>query len=169
MSGGASAKGIVSFPKNQYRSEDALIEDFIGILQSGSGPFSDLYVRREFSHTDGRTDVVALNEKNKLYTFEAKLKKWKWAARQALRNTVFAHYSYVILPSSMENTVDLGFDLLAETKIGLAFIERGRIRIAKKARHLVPIHKRRNREARRYALEGNGQIHPKPGAQECRD
>jgi hypothetical protein len=82
-----------------YRSEQALVNDFIMFLGSPHEPWGVSGYAREFDYTSGRTDVVAADGDGEVFAFEAKLKSWREALAQAYRNRCFAHRSYVVLPA----------------------------------------------------------------------
>ncbi len=85
-----------------YRTEKALVDDFVALLQTiWRHPFGPLKTRREFFYQRGKTDVVALDESGRVIAFEAKLNRWRKALHQAYRNTCFAHVSYVVLPQGV--------------------------------------------------------------------
>lgn len=83
-----------------FRLESELIDELEGILVSTENPFSKLAIAFEFNYTEGRVDVVASNGSGELFSFEAKLTRWRTAVNQAYRNTSFSHYSYVVMPTS---------------------------------------------------------------------
>jgi GNAT superfamily N-acetyltransferase len=82
-----------------YRSEQALVNEFVMFLCSPHEPWGVWGYAREFDYTSGRTDVVAADEDGEVFAFEAKLKSWRQALAQAHRNRCFAHRSYVVLPA----------------------------------------------------------------------
>jgi hypothetical protein len=82
-----------------YRLESQLVEELEGILVSSDNPFSQMSLAFEFNYQEGKVDVVASNGCGELFSFEAKLTRWRTAVNQAYRNTSFSHYSYVVLPA----------------------------------------------------------------------
>lgn len=82
-----------------YRLESQLVDELEGILASRENPFSQMEIAFEFNYKEGKVDVVASNNSGELFSFEAKLTRWRTAVHQAYRNTSFSHYSYVVLPA----------------------------------------------------------------------
>lgn len=82
-----------------YSLESELVDELEGMLVSSENPFSQLKVASEFNYVEGKVDVIAANEAGELFSFEAKLNRWRTAVHQAYRNTSFSHYSYVVLPT----------------------------------------------------------------------
>lgn len=82
-----------------YRLESHLVDELEGILASSENPFSQMALAFEFNYQEGKVDVVASNDSGELFSFEAKLTRWRTAVNQAYRNTSFSHYSYVVLPA----------------------------------------------------------------------
>jgi hypothetical protein len=93
--------GTVSCPGRQpmFQLESQLVRELEGLLVSGENPFAQLALAFEFNYVEGKVDVVASNRDGDLFSFEAKLNRWKTAVHQAYRNTSFSHYSYVVLPA----------------------------------------------------------------------
>ena len=81
-----------------YFRETELVNELENILVSSNNPFSELNIACEFNYVEGRVDVIAANHAGELFSFEAKLTRWRTAVNQAYRNTSFSHYSYVVLP-----------------------------------------------------------------------
>ena len=82
-----------------FQLESQLVQKLEGFLGSADNPFTPLALASEFNYVEGRVDLVASNGDGELFSFEAKLKRWKTAVYQAFRNTSFSHYSYVVLPA----------------------------------------------------------------------
>ena len=82
-----------------FQFENQLVRELEGLLISDENPFAQLALAFEFNYVEGRVDVVASNGDGDLFSFEAKLNRWKTAIHQAYRNTSFSHYSYVVLPA----------------------------------------------------------------------
>jgi hypothetical protein len=76
-----------------------LIEALALLVRAPASCVRCLEVTFEFDFRSGRTDLVGIDEGDELHAFEAKLTKWKKALEQAARNTNYAHYTYVVLPS----------------------------------------------------------------------
>jgi hypothetical protein len=85
--------------KPMFQLESQLVRELEGLLVSGENPFSQLALAFEFNYVEGKVDVVGSNGDGDLFSFEAKLNRWKAAVHQAYRNTSFSHYSYVVLPA----------------------------------------------------------------------
>jgi hypothetical protein len=81
-----------------FATEARLVEAFVAKLVGGETPWQPQGHRREFDYISGRTDVVAVLCSNEVLAFEAKLRDWRRALRQAWRNTSFANRAYVVLP-----------------------------------------------------------------------
>jgi len=81
-----------------YSRESELVNELEGMLVSSENPFSHLTTACEFNYLEGKVDLIAANDAGELFSFEAKLKRWRTAVYQAYRNTSFSHYSYVVLP-----------------------------------------------------------------------
>lgn len=90
---------IVSSGGVMYRTEQALVDDFVEFLSADDQWAISGYVC-EFDYSSGRTDVVAARGESEIIAFEAKLVSWRGALAQAYRNKCFAHRSYVVLPTS---------------------------------------------------------------------
>jgi hypothetical protein len=86
-----------------FQLESQLVVQLEGILMNSENPFTQLALAFEFNYQEGRVDVVAANDDGELFAFEAKLTRWRSAVHQAYRNSSFAHYSYVVLPSNAAN------------------------------------------------------------------
>jgi predicted RecB family endonuclease len=82
-----------------YRLESELVEELEAVLASSGNPFPKMAIAFEFNYQEGKVDVVASNGCGELFSFEAKLTRWRTAVHQAYRNTSFSHYSYVVLPA----------------------------------------------------------------------
>ena len=82
-----------------YPTEASLVEELTLIVQRAASSIRCLEVTAEFDFRSGKTDLLGIDEDDELHAFEAKLTKWKRALEQACRNTSYAHYAYVVLPS----------------------------------------------------------------------
>jgi hypothetical protein len=67
-------------------------------------------------------DIVAIDDKNKLYAIEAKLKSPSQAFKQALRYRIFADYVYVATQKNGTNKTSL--QLADKTGIGLILVNK---------------------------------------------
>jgi hypothetical protein len=96
-----SADDRVASPEKTplFQLESQLVRQLEGLLISAENPFAQLALGSEFNYVEGKVDVIAANDEGDLFSFEAKLKRWKSAVHQAYRNTSFSHYSYVVLPA----------------------------------------------------------------------
>jgi len=96
----ADEKEVTELVKEpMFQLESQLVQKLEGILGRSDNPFAELALAGEFNYVEGKVDVVASNDNGELFSFEAKLKRWKTAVHQAFRNTSFSHYSYVVLPA----------------------------------------------------------------------
>ena len=106
-----------------FSSEKALVNRFVRALKSDNTPWGTVQVSREFPYNRGKTDVIAVDDRQTVIAFEAKLTAWRDALQQAYRNTCFAHASYVVLP---KDTATLAGRCLAEFEkrgVGLCYID----------------------------------------------
>ena len=81
-----------------FETEEMLVDQFIGLLETNQTPWGEVRFAREFDYSRGRTDVIAVESTDTLIAIEAKLSDWRSALHQAYRNTCFAHRSFVLLP-----------------------------------------------------------------------
>jgi hypothetical protein len=121
-----------------FRYESEFVEEFIAMMLEHS-PFALKQFAKEFNYMSGRIDCIACDNLQHLYSFEAKLTKWKDAVHQAFRNTSLSHYSYVILPCQIARSVTRFEVCFAEKRVGLATIEAGKIIILIQAPYNDPI------------------------------
>lgn len=82
-----------------YATEASLVQKLTLIVQDATSAIQCLAITAEFNFRSGRTDLVGIDADADLHAFEAKLTKWKKALEQARRNSSYAHYAYVVLPS----------------------------------------------------------------------
>ena len=73
----------------------------------------------EFTHSSGRSDLIAVGPDGQLFAFEAKLEKWKQAVVQAYRNVSFCHFSFVLLPPEAARRARNTPDLFHQYGVGL--------------------------------------------------
>lgn len=95
----------------------------------------------EFNYIRGRTDVIAINKNGDLLAFEAKLLQWKTALHQAYKNSSFAHYSYVIVPTDVAKNALRGKYEFEKRGVGLCSVDSSGVHIeihATKKRPLQP-------------------------------
>jgi len=122
-----------------YATEALLVNNFHERLRFPGSPFSPKSTANEFNYTEGRTDVVVVDENDNLIAFEMKLEKWREALHQAYRNASFAHYSYVVVP---ETTARLAFRRQHEFKrrgVGLCSVGKNGVQIEISARRSDPL------------------------------
>lgn len=87
-----------------FQYEEDLIKKFISHLESNTIERSFNNIYREFNYSNGKTDIIAESE-DAVFAFEAKLNKCRKAINQAYRNTIFADYSYVVLPEIRQSNI----------------------------------------------------------------
>ena len=118
--------------------ESELVECFQKVLNI-YGPFSLNSHALEFNYSSGRTDILATNERNYLYSFEAKLLKWKEGLQQAYKNSSFSHFSYVLLPHDKISPALKNVNEFHERRIGLCTIKNSKINVLIKAPFNKPL------------------------------
>ena len=70
--------------KPQFSSERELVDCFCEFLQSGESALGTIPFATEFDYRRGRADVIAaLRDLGKVFSFEAKLSRWRDALHQA--------------------------------------------------------------------------------------
>ncbi len=84
-----------------FSLEADLVDQFINHIENRNIYWNLSNILKEFNYSNGKTDIIATDE-DTVFAFEAKLDKWRKAINQAYRNTIFADYSYVILPKSRQ-------------------------------------------------------------------
>ena len=82
-----------------YLTEASLARELGELVVSTTSPVRCQEAAPEFDYASGRADIVARDTRDHVHAFEAKLIRWRDALEQARRNTCFAHYCYVALPS----------------------------------------------------------------------
>lgn len=82
-----------------YLTEDSLARELSELVVSSKSPVRCQNAASEFDYSSGRADLVARDARDYVHAFEAKLIRWRDALEQARRNTCFAHYCYVAIPS----------------------------------------------------------------------
>lgn len=121
---------------NIFRYEEDLIQIFISHIENGNGNFNFSNIIREFNYNNGKTDILGLSSEKKLYAFEAKLTKWKYAVNQAYRNTIFANYSYVVMPERLDMTVLKNIHFFEKRNVGLILVDHNSYRLVINAQRL---------------------------------
>lgn len=123
-----------------YNFETDLVAALQEALRESNVPqFSQLNVGFEFAFHGGRTDVVAEANEGVVIAFEAKLIKWRPALYQAYRNTSFAHYSYVAVPSNTARNALKRAHEFERRGIGLCAIESSILKVVIPARRNEPL------------------------------
>ena len=133
-----NSNSTLRLKEKMFDKESDLVEEFI-LATSQKTPFLIRKIAKEFYYLSGRIDLIARNKSKRLYSFEAKLKQWKIAVHQAFKNTSLSHFSYVLLPYNVANSVVKFKSDFIEKRIGLATIEDGRIKILIAAPYNNPI------------------------------
>jgi hypothetical protein len=126
-SGGANRENIGAKQSRRsetsaYRTEKALVDHFLEVLNVLPSPWGSIRTAREFFYQRGRTDVIALAEDGKIIAFEAKLRRWREALHQAYRNTCFAHTSYVLLPKRLAVNLQKHVSEFRARGVGLCYL-----------------------------------------------
>jgi len=112
-----------------FQKEIQIIEKFKNHLTNNSTPFDFSEIAFEFNYINGRVDLIGSNSFGELFAFEAKLAKWRIALNQAYRNSSFAHYSYILLPSCKIYLALKNSNEFTRRGIGLCSINQDIIRI----------------------------------------
>lgn len=126
-------------PVAEFKDEADLSATFCSLLVSEGTPWEIVKYNKEFEYLRGRTDIVASDKNGLLIAFELKLLKWKTALQQAYRNTCFAHYSYVVLPSSVAYKAEKYIYEFKRRSVGLCYVLDGKIIETIPARYQQPI------------------------------
>jgi hypothetical protein len=109
----------------------------------------------EFLFMGGKTDVIGVTGKGTVYSFEAKLKRWRKCLDQAYRNTSFSHYSYVVLPGDTVHKALQEEELFQKRGVGLCSMEGGKLRLHIRPKKLQPLQPWLTQRAVTAAREGN--------------
>lgn len=124
-----------------YKTEKQLVKEFKGKLKrTRKKEIRCSNVMTEFNYRSGRPDIMGKNKDGVLITFEAKLVKWRDALHQAYKNTLFAHYSYVILPNTIVKSVIKYQNEFEKRRVGLCTIRNSFISIEIPAIRIDPNH-----------------------------
>jgi len=125
----------------QYRSEAALVRDFVDALISGEdlAVLTSPDVAQEFDYRAGRADVVSVSVTGEVVAFEAKLDRWRDALHQAYRNTSFAHRSYVVLPLAVAERAASFSAEFEQRRVGLCAIQHGVVTVLHEAPRHDPV------------------------------
>lgn len=108
----------------RYPLEEYLVLDLLDVLQGSAQPWGELALIREFDFRSGRTDVLGRTSSSDLLALEVKLTRWRDAAQQAYRNTIFANYALVVVPEEVATSIrDKSF--LEARGVGLCHLSGG--------------------------------------------
>ena len=121
-----------------FQSEAVLVDVFTAVLAKDA-LLDCRSSALEFNYSGGRTDVVAVNQNGAVLSFEAKLFKWKDALHQAHRNTTFAHYSYVVLPSTAAQAALRSKEQFEKRGVGICTVDGSGVRVGLEARRHEPL------------------------------
>lgn len=122
-----------------YILEDELVRDFATSVKIADERIQCSSLGFEFAHQSGRTDLIGVTKKGYLIAFEGKLLQWRKALDQARRNTSFAHYSYVLLPSYSANSALRNREDFRNLGVGLVVMHNGQPKISIPARRHNPL------------------------------
>ena len=122
-----------------FESEEHLTQFFDTALSNEHSPFSPECIAWEFDYREGCTDVIVSDSQGDLLAFEMKLEKWRQALNQAYRNSSFAHYSYVVVPSQTARRAARQEHEFLRRGVGLCSVDGFRIRIEIDARRTEPL------------------------------
>jgi len=138
-----------------YKLERDLVEDFLEILPASlfSKKGQAIY-QTEFDYSRGRTDIILLDGNNKLFAFEAKLKKWRDALHQAYRNTSFAQYSYILVPEQVAEVAVKYAVEFSRRSVGICFVSGSEIKILHRAHQNTPLQEYLYKRAKQLLLAG---------------
>src|SRR5436305_1702578 len=109
-------------PRSMVSRSLGSLED-VNVISSGGGVFSLAPIWREIL-----PEVV---------TIEVKVKNWAGAVRQASRNSIFAHRSFVALPEAIANRV-LYESMFQELGVGLLSVKGTEVSVLREARWHKP-------------------------------
>ncbi len=122
-----------------FENERNLTQIFNTALEDEGSPFTLKCIAEEFYYKEGRTDVIISDQNDNLIAFEMKLEKWKQALYQAYRNSSFAHYSYVVVPSTTALRAAKQTHEFVRRGIGLISVDESGINIEIKAKCAEPL------------------------------
>jgi len=113
-----------------FLTENELVRTFVAALQTSASRFNTQALCCEFDFASGRTDILSLSCTDELIAFEAKLKDWRKALRQAWRNTSFVNRAYVVLPRSHSAAALRQINEFAALGVGLCVVDHDGMEIA---------------------------------------
>ena len=122
-----------------FDSERNLTQVFNTALEDEHSPFVLECMAEEFNYIEGRTDVIISDRNGFLIAFEMKLEKWKQALYQAYRNSSFAHYSYVVVPSKTALRAAKQTHEFIRRGVGLISVDESGINIEIEAKCVEPL------------------------------
>lgn len=123
----------------RFDFETELVATFTHFMRTNSTPFKPGPTALEFDYRSGRTDVISRTETHELVAFEAKLRNWKVALHQAYRNSHFAHFSYVVLPSEYASAALKNVKEFKRRGVGLCVVHEAGVQVAIEATHKPPL------------------------------
>jgi hypothetical protein len=137
-----------------FSSENELVHKFILIIiDKRLSLFPEPLVAREFNYVSGKIDVVAIGKNHRLFSFEAKLTKWRDALHQAYRNSSFCHFSYVLVPPAISARAMKAKDSFLQRRVGLCSLRDGRIEIKIRAPLNSPLQPWLTKSAKEFILK----------------
>ena len=83
--------------------------------------------------------LVGRDARNYIHAFEAKLIRWRDALEQARRNTCFAHYCYVAIPSRSAGSALKARDEFRRYGVGLVLLTGQSAKLSIRPRRHVPL------------------------------
>jgi len=134
-----SLRANLSEKKTGYINESTMVDDLSALVVRNQSPVRCRQISHEFDYSSGRTDLVGLGSRKSVHAFEAKLTKWRDALHQARRNTVFAHYCYVALPTQAAMLAIKAKEDFLRFGIGLVIVSKREAKLAIKPRRNKPL------------------------------
>lgn len=138
-----------------FESEIELVNSFAKSVCSKHTTLPKMSLCFEFLFMGGKTDVIGVTGKGIVYSFEAKLKRWRKCLDQAYRNTSFSHYSYVVLPVDAVQKALQEEVLFQKRGVGLCSMEGGKLRLHIRPKRQQPLQPWLTQRAVTTAREGN--------------
>lgn len=122
-----------------YLTEDSLARELSAFVTSRKSPVRCRDAASEFNYLSGRADIVARDARDYVHAFEAKLIRWRDALEQARRNTCFAHYCYVAIPSCSAGPALRARDEFRRHGVGLVVVTGQTATLAIRPRRNIPL------------------------------
>lgn len=138
-----------------FLTEAALVDALLKGLETAR-PWGVEEIAREFFYLRGRTDVVSVISGGNVVAFEAKLEKWREALHQAYRNTCFAHWSFVLVPSQVARQAERFLAEFERRRVGLCTLAEGEIVVLYEASWAPPLQPWLAAQAISAARSGDG-------------